>query len=600
MQPTAQLGLFAEVPGDRIARMDALTSADAMERHIRASIAAIDRVMAEGYALSASTSWGKDSSCVLSLALVAALERRARGGTVPPIHVVSVDTLIEQPEVVRLRESGMAHVRAFAQEHGLPIHTAIVTPRLSEQWWPRIIGGRKLPSYAGGNGDCSVDLKLRPLTRYVAAVDADLAAAGALPAVTLLGTRFDESAVRGANMRARGESAIEKRLVDGTTGKRWVLSPIAEWSTEQVFAYLQNVGQGRHYPSFAPEFKDTLRVYADSAGAGCMIDVDPSQANRGKGCGSRHGCHQCVRVSEDRSMRSMLLLDEYDYLRGLAQLRDYLAAVRWDFGRRNWISRSIDRDTGDVRLFPNNFSASECERLLRMVLTIDVRERRRADQARAQLDAGRIEDTPHNRRMAKVQFQNLTPEQIIAIDFHWSTAKLFPPFHAWRVALDVFNGHEMDVPPVAPGPRPAQMPVARYVRGDSALLRSLTGALDPEWELSGASTCGDAIVDDDAMTVDEEAAALFVSLELLRVLAEHGGLGVDSPQHAALYYLRMGIVSYPAAQRHLVDRAMRQGQYLSAMGLVGISGPDQLDARRVYEQTQPEPVIPLGELLDAA
>ena len=55
--------------------------------------------------------------------------------------------------------------------------------------------------------------------------------------VSLIGTRFDESVQRERKMSERGESAFEVlNLAAEAGGHDWVLSPIAEMTTMDVFS----------------------------------------------------------------------------------------------------------------------------------------------------------------------------------------------------------------------------------------------------------------------------------------------------------------------------------------------------------------------------
>src|SRR3546814_18471333 len=83
-------------------------------------------------------------------------------------------------------------MRKFAQKHQFKIQTAVVTPSLLSTWQIKILSGRGLPSYAGTNTDCTVDLKITPQRSYRNKLMAKFD--GNLEPVTLLGTRaVDES-----------------------------------------------------------------------------------------------------------------------------------------------------------------------------------------------------------------------------------------------------------------------------------------------------------------------------------------------------------------------------------------------------------------------
>lgn len=563
---TTQLSLIPANDDNQAPRRLDVSAMDAapMQHMIDTSIAAIDAVLEAQHPCSLSSSHGKDSTLLTCLVVEAARRRVAAGKLNPPIHIVSVSTGIENPEIENLRAVMSSHLKHYAKAHGIDLTLAVVKPNLSESWWARIIGGKKLPSFPGGSADCSVDMKVKPLTRYANAMQKRYASGK--PLVSMIGTRFDESTTRAAAMADRGESAYRPTWVESPAGKRFMMSPIAEWKTEAVFCYLQNVGSGRKYPGFAPDFSETLRVYSDSAGAGCMIEVDPSSTSRGAGCGARTGCHQCVRVQTDSSMQNMLLQPEYHYMRGLAAMRNYLLATRWDFTKRDWVGRYVNPDDSSVAYFPNNYSPAECTRLLRMVLTLDVREARRAAKHQAKLRAGSIPDTAWNRRMSEPQFQNIDMRTLLAIDYHWSAAAFHPPFEALRIYADVMAGNELDIPKIAATPRPESMPKEMIIPGRSGAYNHLQGSYDPTVALLD-SHCPVTTHDAASFTVDEEGASMFFQLEMDRVLEEYTGAGMDQAQASARYYLRMGIISYAKGHAGDMMRAMKLGEHRLAHGL---------------------------------
>lgn len=258
-----------------------------MPDDIEGKIARVERVLTEllvkGMPVCVSWSAGKDSSTVLNLLLSAASKLRAGGQPVPPIVVTHADTLIENPEMVQYARREMLQVEAFSRRHGLDVTIEISTPNLSAQWAVRVIGGRALPPFPGTNRDCSTDWKISPMRRLRKKVLKRLQVrSGNGPQrepVVLIGTRYDESAVRAQNMRERGESDIEiSRGVD-ENGKpsHLFLSPVAFWSSDDIWEYLATARSGAI--AAYSTFEDTFRVYADAMGQSCVIVAeDMSQA----------------------------------------------------------------------------------------------------------------------------------------------------------------------------------------------------------------------------------------------------------------------------------------------------------------------------------
>lgn len=555
------------------ARIEALTNPEFVRHHVERSIEAIQAVARKGHLCRCAFSGGKDSTLLASLTLEAFRRMRATGETVPAIHLVSAETGIENPEVTHLMQMHHAAFVARAEELGIQAISQITHPRLSERWWVGIIGGTALPSFYDTKADCSTDMKVAPLSRLARDTDQRLELAGELPSITLVGTRFAESDARRTAMKERGESAFDPRISQVGGHPCLTLSPICDWSTETVWAYLQRAGIGKEYPGYLQDYSETWAIY-DAASAGECVVYGEANTKRGSGCGARFGCISCLRVQADKSLENLMLLDEYQYLRPMLKLRNYLQNTRFDFERRRWLTRRVDASGDGLMVVPNTYSGEECARLLRMVLTIDKREKERAAKVAQQLDMGAIPDTAHNRRMSRPQFQNLHFDDLISIDYLWSLNVLANTHAALRIAMEVWSGEgEMEVPTVAPFPRvpiPAGIPIPHFEK----LWRTQMGARDALEEITRCERVEGKVPwrDDETWSVDEESAALFFDLELERRLADTEGQGPEQGLAAAEYYLRMGIVAYPARGRSLLDRMKRRAGYLTMLGFAGKAG----------------------------
>lgn len=98
---------------------------------------------------------GKDSSVLVRLVLTVAVERRKAGLPVPPMLVVHTDTGVESPAVRILADGELAKMGEFARANCLPLQIRVGKPSLYTSWPVRVIGGRALPSFPTGKGDCS-------------------------------------------------------------------------------------------------------------------------------------------------------------------------------------------------------------------------------------------------------------------------------------------------------------------------------------------------------------------------------------------------------------------------------------------------------------
>lgn len=406
-QDTKTIQLFAE-----------LTSAQPSLDELQAdAIRAILNLFKEHRPVVVGTSFGKDSSSVTHLAFVAAAEA-ARIGLAPFIVVSNADTLSENPEITRLGKREAAKMARFAKLHGIKFISQVATPSLLSTTQVRILSGRAIPSYPGSRMDCTQDLKIRPMRAARNRLFKELASAGFKDPVTLLGTRFDESQLRGSRMRARGDRADVP--IQNAAGD-WILCPIANWSTEDVFELLGLINSGT-IESYS-DFKDVLRIYAHSGGTSCAVvshDILEGQKKRQRGvCGARTGCATCCGVSSDASLATMADYDEsYAYARPLVRFGDVLRNVRYDWNLRSWVGRTI-RD-GFVAIEPDTFSAAFIRSLTRMLLQVDHDEVQRARHAN---------EAP--------RFQMLTLEMRIVLDMLQNLNGLRPPFSLWADVRDI-------------------------------------------------------------------------------------------------------------------------------------------------------------------
>jgi DNA sulfur modification protein DndC len=138
-------------------------------------------------------SGGKDSSAVLQLVWLAIRELPAEQRT-KPIHVITTDTLVEQPMVAAWVDTSQARMREAAQAQGLPITPHKLTPEIEDSFWVNLIG-KGYPAPRLKFRWCTERLKIKPSNKFIREV---VRSSG--EAILVLGTRKAESALRAANM----------------------------------------------------------------------------------------------------------------------------------------------------------------------------------------------------------------------------------------------------------------------------------------------------------------------------------------------------------------------------------------------------------------
>lgn len=528
---------------------------------------AIERVLRDGKSLSLSYSSGKDSSAMVNVALNAALNILRDTGTCPALYVLHSDTGVESPVVRSLADKELARMRTFATRHGLPLHIHVTQPSLNSGFAMRVISGRALPSFPNTNGDCTISLKIQPLTRCRKQI-AYQATENGNSTVTCIGTRADESTARSINTAARGETDFDTWF--GPEGDER-LSPLLQWSSDDVWTYLGEAAAGL-YPAYS-DFRELMEFYADAGGSSCIIVADMRSAANSRPCGARSGCFTCLRT-KDRSAEQMIRQNpaRYDYLVPLLEFRNYFEATQWDFSLRNWVGRTIDA-SGYINIRPDVYSPEMCQRLLRYALA-------------AQDEANALGSPSH--------VQIVGPRELIGLDFIWSIRAMAPPYTALRIWLEHQRGERCFAPtvehPVPPGPVPD---IGRIHVGsdwdDEASPLFAGGLRQPVWELFNES-CGPSLRllpngktvmrlhEEPEFDVDEEGASLFLEFEAERLVREYEGFTGDWTA-AAMTYLTYGVVVLAKGQSSSVDCMMRRAQWLQRHDLHGQRSPAELRER---------------------
>lgn len=561
MNAIADLFLTLQEPGDRVEQQHIQA-----EPHVRA-IASIERVLRSGHSLQLAWSSGKDSSCCVNLAFTAALNLIEEGFKCPTLHLAHADTGVENPVVRALADSELKKMREFARAHNIPFQQHIGRPTLSTSFAPRIIGGRALPAFPStGRSDCAVDWKIGSAERISRSI-AKAEEGNGKPVVTVIGTRSAESLARQINTADRKETAHE---VWTSPSGQLRLSPILDWTTDEVWMYLGEASAGMH--KAYSDFAELIDFYRASSGGECMIVADTKQPSGG--CGARSGCHVCTKVKNDRSVEQMIASDavRFQFLEPLLRFRNFIADTQFDWSLRNYIGRTIDED-GCMAVKADQYSPQMCERLLRYALA-------------AQDEANRL-GSP-----SRVSIVGL--RELIAIDFYWSVRAWHPPFHALAIYFEHIAGNVQHAPVIKEVHRPSPAPVIGrlHVGGgwdeDASALRP-QGLRDPVWEMFSES-CGPSlrsspkgkvfmdIEEAPEFTVDEEGAWMFMEFEAERMVREYHAPSADWTTAASIY-LRYGCVNLGKGMSSMVDDMMRRSQWLQRHDLHGQRGEKELAAR---------------------
>ena len=538
-----------------------------VEERMDAAIAVLFDLFMQDTILTVSFSSGKDSVCLLMLTLMAA-EKAVTEGKKPVLWIQNADTGVENPLVSSHARTEMRKAKAYAKSKGITVQIAVASPNLLSSWLIRVVGGRALPSFPQANADCSIEWKQVPMQSMRKKLLARLNKDSGKEPVTLTGSRFAESASRSGKMRARGETATTPFR---NKAGELVLSPICMWSDDDVWEVLGMVRNGM-IQSYT-DAEDLHNFYRDAGPTSCAVVNDAilegGTSSRG-GCGARSGCWCCVQVASDTSMENLLDKPEYEFMRGLNDLREFIANTQHDMNRRQWIGRSIRH--GYFAVQPDALHPSMLRELFRYVLTVQMREEE---------DSSSLGIYP--------RFQLVTPGSIVALDAMWSLQGYHPPFTALEDYRDiVINGVRYDIPKIEPMAAPKEWPEPRFLYvgadWDSELRMEepFTGLRDPftesMTELSGCIqtrqlTNGRTVIDIPEATffsVDEEGASMLLEFELDHLLDTRRAVQtIGGYAQGYLIYAQYGCLTLASGQSSSHDRFLRRTSYKERHGLCG-------------------------------
>ena len=320
-------------------------------------------------------SGGKDSSATLQLVwnAIAALPPSKWTKT---IHVITTDTLVENPIVSAWVRSSLKNIKLAAQSQGLPFEPHLLQPEFKETFWVGLIG-KGYPAPRGKFRWCTERLKINPSNRFIRDV---IRSSG--EAILVLGTRKAESTKRAGRMNKLEAQRVRDHLSPNMNlPNSLVYSPIEDWGNDEVWIYLM---QGEN--PWGQSNKDLLSLYKGaSADNECPLVVDTSTPSCGS---SRFGCWVCTMVSQDKSLTAMIQNDEQkEWLQPLLDFRAELDAEdnrdRRDFRRRNGDVQLYERNLeGEISVepIPGPYVKDAREDWLRKLLTVQTQIRRTAPE----------------------------------------------------------------------------------------------------------------------------------------------------------------------------------------------------------------------------
>ncbi len=281
-------------------------------------------------------SGGKDSTCVMQLVwnAIAALPPKKRTKT---IHVITNDTLVENPIVSAWVRKSLERMKVAAQKQGMPIEPHLTYPAIQDTFWVCLIG-KGYPAPRKRFRWCTERLKIKPADSFIREV---IRSSGEV--ILVLGTRKAESVKRAATMAKHRQWRVRDRLnTNPSRPNSLIYLPIEDWQTDEVWLYLM-----QWQNPWGNNNKDLFSMYRGAtADNECPLVLDTSTPSCGD---SRFGCWVCTMVNKDKSMEAMIQNDEEkEWMQPLLDIRNELDV---DDDRDK---RDFRRIYGKVELFERN------------------------------------------------------------------------------------------------------------------------------------------------------------------------------------------------------------------------------------------------------
>jgi len=268
-------------------------------------------------------SGGKDSTAILQL-IFYALSELPSSKLNKEIHVLSNDTLVENPNVVKFLDKQLEKIEQFGKQNLFSHNPNLFnvfksTPKLEDTFWLNLIG-KGYPSPNRWFRWCTERMKINPTNEYILNTVNKHG-----KAIIVLGTRKAESSNRSASMAQYEIQGI--RLRKHSLPNAYVYAPISNLSNQDVWVYLINTKN-----PWGGDNQELLNLYRSASDImDCPLVID----NTTPSCGnSRFGCWVCTVVDRDRSMSNMIINGE-EWMQPLIKFRDWLYEIRDDESKRS-------------------------------------------------------------------------------------------------------------------------------------------------------------------------------------------------------------------------------------------------------------------------
>ena len=309
-------------------------------------------------------SGGKDSTATLQLVWMALktvpLEKRTK-----PVHVISTDTLVENPIVASWVALSLEKMNTVAQQEGLPVQSHRLTPSLSDSFWVNMIG-KGYPAPRQKFRWCTERLKINPSNRFISDVVNKYG-----ETLLILGTRKAESATRAKTMAKHEDKDMPARInPNSSLPNSFVFTPVEDWSNDDVWFFLIETPN-----PWGHDNAELFTLYQGATEGGeCPLVVETGTPSCGD---SRFGCWVCTLVEKDKSMQAMIQNDEdKKWLMPLLEIRNELDFRSMSIENGDRHLRDYRRMNGSIQMYngrhiPGPYKKEFRHHLLKRLLEVE-------------------------------------------------------------------------------------------------------------------------------------------------------------------------------------------------------------------------------------
>lgn len=466
--------LFDAIPVNSVSSDFLKDSVDKEYRDLFFSVVARIKPVLIKHICRVACSFGKDSNLVLSASLQAH-KQAVEEGKIPkdrPFIVTHIDTGVDDIFIRAQVAYEVAELTAYCNAHGINLVYRSAVPPLRYSWAVMYLSGMKLPSFAKSSADCSVILKIDSARRLEKELSEQFG-----EICTILGVRSAESSRRSASIKRHHLDDVSLVQKDVNGKQVLTFAPIVDLSTEDVFAILRRSGThpivqtNYPIPTYKAHNKLLIKLYGDAQETCPVSSFQPAAESRSGSCGngSRFGCFTCLKVVKDRSADARERYAQYDRVKYVKLIRDWMAHHADDMSTRSYVGKSLCSVTGSLVVQANTYSAQTLEKLIwwfaqatredylfvKRFLQLKAQNRLMEDSGYAEIAnddsldqesrAFFLEHYVHASSMHLIQ--PLTIEHILMIcAIHARDGVALPPYRALHIWDAVWKGESIDWP----------------------------------------------------------------------------------------------------------------------------------------------------------